>query len=242
MLIFSGDPTFVREQWPSPKQFNHCIIAVKVSDATTGPTIIKHEKLGRLLIFDATDPYTRVGDLPSYLQGSFALVIAGDSGGLFKMPITPIESDLLERNIEVKLTLLGEISGVIKERANGQSSSALRREFRGASASEYHKAIESWLSRGASGSTLENVEARDGANGSSFDIDVKFSAVHYGQLMQDKLLIFKPVIVGRRNATYLTENKRTSPIEIDSSAMNETIVFTLPIGFSVDERCGPYES
>lgn len=235
VLIFSGDPAFVREQWPSPRQFNHCIIAVKVSESTTGLTIINHEKLGRLLIFDATDSYTRVGDLPSYLQGSLAVVVAGDNGGLFKMPVTPVETDLLERNIEVNLTAWGEITGVIKERANGQASTLFRREFRGASASDYHKAIESWLSRGASGSKLESVQAKEGANGTSFDIDVTFSAVRYGQLMQDKLLIFKPVIVGRRHATNLTESKRTSPIEIDSSAMNETVVFTLPSGFNVDE-------
>lgn len=235
VLVFAGDPTFVREQWPSPRQFNHCIIAVKISDATNGLTVVNHEKLGRLLIFDATDSYTRVGDLPSYLQGSFAVVVAGDNGGLFKMPVTPAETNLLERNIEVKLSALGEISGVIKEHANGQTSTMFRREFRSSSASDYHHALESWLSRGASGSKLENVNARDGSNGTSFDIDVAFSAVRYGQLMQDKLLVFKPVIVGRRHAATLTESKRNSPVELDATMMNETVVFTLPSGFSVDE-------
>src|SRR5690606_28324525 len=68
VVIYSGDPNFVREAWPSPKQFNHCIIAVRVSDATKSPAVITDPKLGRLLIFDATDPYTPVGDLPDYLQ------------------------------------------------------------------------------------------------------------------------------------------------------------------------------
>ena len=35
--IFPGDPDYVREEWPSPQQFNHCIIAVKVSDETKFP-------------------------------------------------------------------------------------------------------------------------------------------------------------------------------------------------------------
>lgn len=68
IAIYSGDPTYVREEWTSPGQFNHCIIAIKVSDETVVPTILNHEKLGRLLIFDATDPYTPVGDLPDYEQ------------------------------------------------------------------------------------------------------------------------------------------------------------------------------
>ena len=40
VLIHSGDPTFVQEVWPSPRQFNHCIIAVKVSDATQASTVL----------------------------------------------------------------------------------------------------------------------------------------------------------------------------------------------------------
>jgi Domain of Unknown Function with PDB structure (DUF3857)/Transglutaminase-like superfamily len=232
IAIFSGDPTFVREQWPSPRQFNHCIIAVKVSDATKGVTILDHEKLGRLLIFDATDPYTPVGDLPDYLQGSLALIIAGDNGGLAKMPITPPETDLLERNIEVNLTALGGITGTIREVANGQASTVFRSEFRRNSATDYRKSIEGWLTNAATGAKLENLQSKDGTN---FELDTTFSADRYAQLMQNRLLVFKPVIVGRRHSIYLTEKKRTSPIEIGSSSMNETVSFTLPAGFVVDE-------
>src|SRR5215510_1039457 len=72
--IYAGDPTYVRTSWPSPQQFNHCIIAVKVSDQTQASTIIQHPTLGRLLIFDPTDQETPIGDLPFHLQGSLALL------------------------------------------------------------------------------------------------------------------------------------------------------------------------
>ncbi|CAN5368742.1 hypothetical protein BH20ACI2_BH20ACI2_17620 [soil metagenome] len=235
IAIYSGDPAFVREEWASPRQFNHCIIAVKVSDATKATTIIEHEKLGRLLIFDATDPYTPVGDLPDHLQGSLALIVAGENGGLSRMPVTPSETDLLERNIEAEIGGSGEIQGVIRERARGQASASFRREFRESSAADYRKGIESWLTSGATGAKLDDVLAKEGPATSTFDIDVKFSAARYGQLMQNRLLIFKPVIVGRRNVTYLTESKRANPIQIDSSAMKETVEFKLPAGFIVDE-------
>ncbi|HSK71089.1 MAG TPA: DUF3857 domain-containing protein [Pyrinomonadaceae bacterium] len=235
VAIFSGDPTFVREEWASPDQFNHCIIAVKISDETNAPTVIKHAKLGRLLIFDATDPYTSLGDLPDYLQDSFALIIAGQNGGLAKMPITPPETDLLERKIEVSLTAEGEVKGKISEIANGQSSSVFRREIRGLSASEYKQAIEGWLTRGATGAQLVKMATNDKKDDSSFDLDVEFSAPRYAQLMQNRLLVFKPVIVGRRNALFLTESKRNHPVILNSQAMKETIVFNLPNGFIVDE-------
>jgi Domain of Unknown Function with PDB structure (DUF3857)/Transglutaminase-like superfamily len=239
VVIYSGDPTFVRKEWASPRQFNHCIIAVKVSDGTNAPTVMNHEKLGRLLIFDATDQYTPVGDLPDYLQGSLALIVAGDSGGLSPMPVTPPESDLLERNINVNLSDLGAISGKISERASGQTSAYFRREQRGLSSSDYRKAIEGWLTRGATGAQLINVTTTDKRAQAGFDMDVEFSAPRYGQLMQNRLLIFKPVIVGRRNAIFLTEPKRTNPIELDSNSMRETVTFQLPTGFAVDEVPSP---
>lgn len=235
IAIYSGDPTFVRSEWASPRQFNHAIIAVKVSDETKGPTVLEHSKLGRLLIFDATDQFTPVGDLPDYLQGSNALIIAGDNGGLSKMPVSPSDFDVLQRTIDVTLSDTGAIKGTIREKALGQTSSYFRREHRGMSPGDYRKALEGWLTRGATGAQLVNFSAQDKHSTASFDLDVEFSAGRYGQLMQNRLLVFKPVIVGRRNAVSLTEPKRKNPIEIDSNSMNETLVYTLPTGFAVDE-------
>src|SRR6185295_326089 len=114
--IYSGDPTFVREEWPSPQQFNHCIIAVKVSDETQSPTIVTHPTLGRLLIFDPTDDNTPVGDLPGHEQGSFALIVAGEAGALLKMPVTPPEANRLERDAYVTLGSDGTITASLQER------------------------------------------------------------------------------------------------------------------------------
>ena len=235
IAIFSGDPTFVRQEWASPAQFNHCIIAVKVGDSTVAPTIIRHETLGRLLIFDATDPDTSVGDLPDYLQGSYALIIAGEQGGLSQMPITLPETDLLERRIEADLTAEGNIKGTIREHANGQTSSTFRQEIRQLSVADYKKSLESWLNRGSTGAQLVKYSSTDKKADSAFDLDVEFSAPRYAQLMRNSMLVFKPVIVSRRNALYLTENTRKYPVMVNSQSIRETSVFTLPQGFVVDE-------
>jgi hypothetical protein len=235
IAIYSGDPNFVREEWASPGQFNHCIIAVKVSDETKTPTVLNHAKLGRLLIFDATDPFTPVGDLPDYLQGSQALIMAGENGGLSKMPITPPETDFLERNVEVNLSAEGEIKGTISEKASGQTSSIFRRELRALSASQYKQTIEGWLTRGATGALLVKVTSSDKHSEASFNLDVEFSAPRYAQLMQDRLLVFKPVIVGRRGGVFLTEINRDQPVMLDSNSMKETVTFNLPQAFVVDE-------
>ncbi len=235
VIIYSGDPTFVKEEWASPDQFNHCIIAVKVSDETKTPTVMTDAKLGRIMIFDATDPYTPVGDLPDYLQGSNALIVAGESGGLIKMPLTPPDTDLLERRVEVDLTADGAIKGKINERAGGQTSTIFRREQRALSAPQYKQVIEGWLTHAATGAQLVKLSSNDRLTDAGFDLDVEFSAPHYAQLMQDRLLVFKPVIVGRRSGVFLTEAKRDQPVMLDANSMKETVVFNLPQGFVVDE-------
>ncbi len=239
IAIFSGDPTFVREEWASPAQFNHCIIAVRISDSTDVPTVIKHAALGRLLIFDATDPFTTLGDLPENQQGSFAMIIAGENGGLVKMPVLPAEANLLNRKIEANITAEGSINGTISERSTGQSSKMERALLRSLSAADYNKMLEIWLTRGATGAKLIKFTPNDRKETSGFDLDVEFSAPRYGQLMQNRLLVFKPVIVSGRNPLSLTEAKRDHPVIVDSESVKETAVFSLPTGFVVDELPDP---
>lgn len=239
VFIYSGDPTFVRAEWVSPNQFNHCIIAIKVSDATKTATVLDHPKLGRLLIFDATDPYTPVGDLPDYEQDSYALIAAGENGGLIKMPITSSESNLIDRNLEVNIDPDGNIKGSISEVSNGQESTMARAQSRLLSPADFNKMIEAWLTRGATGARLNKITPVDKINDAKFDLDLQFSAPNYAQIMQNRLLIFKPVIVSRRNSVFLTENKRSNPVILDSNSLRETTTFNLPQGFVIDELPDP---
>ena len=128
--IYAGDPDYVRTDWPSPQQFNHCIIAVRVGNDTQSATVIHHPRLGRLLIFDPTAEETPVGDLPGYLQGSLALIDAKDSDPMMRMPVTPPDTNHLERSVEAQLGADGSMTGVIEERARGQVAETFRTQFR----------------------------------------------------------------------------------------------------------------
>lgn len=239
VLIFSGDPTYVREEWPSPTQFNHAIIAIQVSRETSVPTVVEHEKLGRLLIFDATDENTAVGDLPFYEQGSFALVAAGDQGALLRMPTTPPEANRMERQAEVVLSSEGAIKATVKERSQGQAAVFEREIFRTLSRSDYLKTIETWISTGAMSAKVNKVEPVDDRTEGRFALDVDFTAERYAQSMQDRLLVFKPAIVSRLEALALTTTSRKAPVVLKSNAFTETVRVQLPEGFIVDETPDP---
>lgn len=235
IVIYSSDPTHVREEWASPMQFNHCIIGIKVGDEIQAATVINHPVLGRLLVFDATDEHTTVGDLPDKEQGSFALIVAGDSGSLARMPVMPPESSQLDRQAEVELSPHGSITAKIKEKSTGQTAVSQRRAFRGLSSSEYKQLLEAWVTRGATTALISRIQPVDDTVEGRFGLDVDFSAAQYGQLMQNRLLVFNPAIVSRRESLFLTEAQREHPIVLDSRAFTEVVRFKLPAGFDVDE-------
>ena len=237
--IYSGDPNYVRTSWPSPQQFNHCIIAVKVSEQTQANTIIQHPTLGRLLIFDATDEQTPLGDLPYYLQGSLALVSTKSETDLVKMPVTPPEMNQLERMATLQLTADGNIGGNITELANGQTAVGFRSQFRQMSKPEYTVMIERWLTAGATSARLNKMEPTDHRTDGRFTLNVEFSAPSYGQLMQGRLLVFKPAVVSRREGLSLTAPTRRHPVVLRANAYSETVKVQLPTGFAVDELPDP---
>ena len=237
--IYSGDPSYVRSEWPSPQQFNHCIIAIKVGNDTQVATIVEDPALGRLLIFDPTAEDTTVGDLPSYLQGSLALVDSKDSKALIKMPVVPPESNQLDRKIDASLDLVGSLTATIREKANGQFGAAYRGEFRRQSRTDYVKQIENWVTSGATTARVSKVDPRDDAIAGSFALDVDFEAPAYGQLMQDRLIVFKPAIVSRRESLPLTATLRKHPVTMGSRTLSETVRVKLPAGFDVDEMPDP---
>ena len=237
--IYSGDPNYVRADWPSPQQFNHCIIAVKVSDQTQASTVIQHPKLGRLLIFDPTDSETPIGDLPYHMQGSLALLDSKNTTELVTMPVTPPEMNELERVATLQLQADGAIAGMIQENAKGQTAAKFRSEFKQLSKPDYHGMIERWLTAGATSAQLDKIEPSDNVGDGKFTLNVQFSAKAYGQLMRDRLLVFKPAVVSRRESLSLTAPQRKHPVVLRANAYSETVKVQLPAGFAVDEVPDP---
>ena len=233
--ITADDPTFVRPEWASPHQFNHCIIAIKVSDATTAHSVVTHPKLGRLMIFDATSEYTPLGDLPEDEQGSWALIDHPDTDALIQMPVMPAEMNRLDRKIEVALTEDGSIAGSLTENTVGQTAAGERSQLRRLSAPDYNRLIENWISRGASGAKATKISPADDIGAGKFSLNVEFAAPGYAQIMQEKLMVFKPAIIGRLERMRFSEGKRFNPYTIDSTAYSENVKIKLPAGFAVDE-------
>jgi hypothetical protein len=232
--IYSGDSTYVREEWASPQQFNHCIVAVKVSDQMKVPSIVDHPRLGRLLIFDPTDEDTPVGDLPDDQQGSLALIVAGDDGLLMRMPSVPLEANHLERQIDATLQADGSINARVRELSTGIEAVGERRQARILSGPKYKEMIERWITRGVTASRVSRIEPVDERDERRFKLEVDFVAPNYAQ-PTGKLLLLKPAIISRREGISFSDKTRKHPIVMEAESLVEKTRLTLPAGFIVDE-------
>jgi hypothetical protein len=95
--------------------------------------------------------------------------------------------------------------------------------------------IEKWITRGATGASVSKVEPSDGSAEGRFALQVEFSAARYAQLMQGRLMIFKPAIIERDDALPLTETSRKHPVVLEPRAYTESVQVKLPVGFHIDE-------
>jgi hypothetical protein len=233
--IYSGDRAFVRKEWASPQQFNHCIIAIQVGDSVQSPMVVKHPKLGRLLFFDPTDPFTPIGDLPEDEQGSFALVIAGKDGDLIQVPQNPPESNLDNVMLEAEVLPDGSVKAKMSNEMTGQMGSRFRGLHKSLSAADFQKYVNRWLTRSATGLQIGGVMVKDQRDQGRFTLEVDLAVPNYAPLMQGRLMMISPSLIPRRAQVSVAQPNRRTPIEIDAEAYTEIFRFKIPAGFEVDE-------
>jgi hypothetical protein len=121
----------------------------------------------------------------------------------------------------------------------GQAAANERRSFRSLSRPDYAKALENRINRGATGAKIVRVEPTDQHADGRFALDVDFTAVGYGQLMQNRLLVFKPAILSRRESVFLTGGSRKHAVVLESHSYTESVNVKLPADFEVDELPDP---
>ncbi|MGA2434518.1 MAG: DUF3857 domain-containing protein [Bryobacteraceae bacterium] len=231
--ITAADRSYVREEWPSPYQFNHTIVAVKVDDTVQAPAVLQHPVLGRLLFFDPTDPYTSFSYLPAGMQDSWALIDGVTSTPLVKTPGTVPSDNRTERDTEAVIGANGAVSATVKDRYFGSAASDERALLHKGQQSDYLKAKEQWINESIPGASVGKIEPEDTAP--EFHLNVEMAAPSYAKVMRGNLLMFKAALVGRNDHYEFAEPTRKSPVMLHSHAFTETARIKLPAGFKVDE-------
>ncbi len=233
--IYSGDRNHVRPEWASPFQFNHAIIAVRVGSDIFTPSVLADSPVGRLLFFDPTDESTPAGDLPDDEQGSFALIVAGERGGIVQVPSAPPETNRSDVTVTATLSETGELDASVTERNRGQRAASLRRLYAHKQQVDFKKEVEAWLVETSKEINLTQLETKDAFDKEQFSLDIAFKAPNYAQIMQQRLLVFRPEIVQRWNEVVIQTDPRTTPVTLDAECYHKQVRVKLPASFKVDE-------
>jgi hypothetical protein len=85
------------------------------------------------------------------------------------------------------------------------------------------------------------VEPTDDFASGRLSLKTDFEVPAHGRLMGGELIVFKPVLVGRRSGLLLKPGERKSPVVFEAFSMEEVIEFELPEGFKVDDIPAPVD-
>jgi hypothetical protein len=235
---FAGDRDYVREAWPSPQQFNHCILAVVLSDKPpAGIVVVDSPGHGRLLFVDPTAEYTPIGTLPRIEEGSLVLVDAPDGGALLRLPDAGGNAHRVEIVVDGVVHPDGAFVATVRESLRGESASAARGAAASLPPASYQKWLEEWASREIPAARVSDASHRD--EGDVFELSMRIAAAGYAQLMQDRLLVFKPPFSLTRRLPALAGRTRTEPVLLEAGQLSDTLRVDVPPGFALDELPQP---
>jgi hypothetical protein len=241
-VLIDTNRGFVYPDYPSIA-FNHAILAIRLPDGVSDAglySIINDPKLGRLLIFDPTNQYVPLGYIPSYLQDSYALVVAPDGGHLVKLPLSPPSTNRLLRVAKLTLTPSGNLSGEVQELLWGDPAAEDRQIFLQTQPSQREKVFENFLngfldSFQLTAASLGNLKNFD----QTLTLDYKFFAPDYAKAAGN-LLIVPPRVVGDKYTgaldLFTIDGKpRQYAIEFDEATLQtDQFDITLPAGYVAD--------
>lgn len=235
LLVHSGSRDRVDSAWVSPRQFNHCIAAIRVPDGYRGP-LLAGGQLGPLAVFDPTDPLTVFGDLPGDQQGSLGLLLRPGAGALLPLPVVPEEGSRVGRRVDASLDPDGRLTARLVEESRGQHARANREVRRASGSTAYRRVLESWLAAQGGAVELASSSVSDDSLTGDFRLEASYSAPAFARPAGSRMLTYRPALLAPRHTWMPEEETRTLPISLPALCVEETLSVRLPEGFALDER------
>jgi len=247
-VVISTERGSVTPDTPAHLAFNHAIIAIKLPQGLTDPSLIatmQHPRLGRLLFFDPTNDLTPFGQIGGYLQANYGLLVTPEGGELIELPKQPSAMNGIQRTAKLTLDAQGTLKGDVEEVRVGDRAGSQRRMLASATKdSDRVKPIEGLLADSISTfritkATFINLQQTD----QPFGFNYSFEAAHYAK-SAGNLLLLRPRVLGRRSSSLLeTKEPRKFPVEFDGPELDtDAFDITLPPSYEVEDLPPPVDA
>jgi len=248
-VIVDTDRGVVHPEYPS-MNFDHVILAIKLPAGTQVADLyatVDDPKLGKLLIFDPTNPHVPLGYLPWYLQQSYGLLVAPDGGEIISLPLLPASTNRLIRTAQFNLSATGDLTGQVRETEWGGPAAIERQRFLDTLPAKRAEIFDHLLSQSLNSFTLTNatIENLDQVD-KYLAINYKFISSGYANAAGD-LLFVRPRVIGDKGTGTLrlfNEHKpRQYPIQFQEATRQDDVFdITLPSGYVVDGLPKPVQA
>lgn len=231
------------DKTPPNLGFDHVILAIQMPEASFSqklPAMYEHPKLGHLLIFDPTNDLVPMGQLPSYEQDSFALLVTDSGGELIHLPVSSPDMNKIRRDARLKLLPDGTLQGEIEEVRSGYMAMMGRGYLQHQTQNDRKKMLEHFWGPNIGGFQIDSFDLE---NENDIDKDLilryKFTASHYAKTA-GPLLLVRPRVVGEMAGAFDVTKPRHYAYEFDAPFLrSDSVEITLPEGFKVDELPEP---
>jgi hypothetical protein len=217
---------------------NHMITAIEIPADVNDPrlmAIVKAKDGKRYLIFDPTNERTPVGNLPSYLQGSYGTLAAGASSQIIALPVLAPEANGTERNGAFTLSPDGTLTGMVDATHSGPEGAEMRTILKYSDEKERRESLETAISHDVPGVVLNSFQfVQPSALDKPLEVHYKLTATQYAH-QAGPLLLVRPRVVGS-HAMAFDDRPRTVPIDLSATGLwRDSFDITLPAGYVVDE-------
>ncbi|HWR35433.1 MAG TPA: DUF3857 and transglutaminase domain-containing protein [Clostridia bacterium] len=238
----------ITSKTPAHRGFNHAIIAIKLPEGISDPSLLavtKHPRLGNLLFFDPTNEFTPFGHIGGYLQSNIGLLVTPDGGELIELPKQPSSTNGVQRVAKLVLDASGTLHGNVREIRIGDRAAAQRNALRSVSSdSDKIKPVEILLASSLSTFHLTKASVINAQiYNQPFAFDYTFEAANYAK-RAGNLLLVRPRVLGSKASTILEiKEPRRFPIEFDGPMYDtDNFEVALPAGYEVDELPPPVDA
>jgi hypothetical protein len=215
--------------------FNHAIIAIALKASPRQPAELDVEGFGRLLIFDPTDPHTRIGRVPAHEQGSYALVDASSGGKLIRVPVGRPEDNKLQRRASIVVKLDMSVEGTLEEKSSGRVAAGERSLRQRMSSKDYDEMIQRWAAQSITGIQTKDMKLQTPEKEDRVELQLGFTAPNYVQPVGSKLFSIRPTPILSRVAPSINKEKRESIVHLDELSIEEDAEVEFPDALVVDE-------
>jgi hypothetical protein len=221
---------------------NHMITAIEIPPDVNDPrlmAITKGHDGRRYLIFDPTNERTPVGNLPSYLQGSYGTLAAGPASQVLALPILPPEANGNLRKGSFTLAADGTLTGQVDSMHAGVEGAEIRLSLKDSDEKERREALETSVAHDVPGVVLNSFQyVQPTELDKPMELQYKLTAAQFAH-QAGPLLLVRPRVVGS-HAIPFNDKPRSVPIDLNATGRwRDSFDITLPPGYVVDETPDP---